>query len=229
MKQTVYSLFFVCVYMQLCELVNHQRYSKALSSNQRTLLVEKSRLDPTKRMEALRKVDFILFYMIHFCFWYLYVYSIHDLYPFVRALFFYLSGHRQFTFLFNRIVLFTNNKKKYKILTQLSSLQEIRRNSYKNISMLKKIGISITTQFTKVGRRILPAPSVNRKFSIYSCNFIEIVSSSLRSWLHFCCLTAVEIRPWAGAQSYRWMLELEQSGAVFLVRLTFYFDLQTSW
>ena len=50
------------------------------------------------------------------------------------------------------------------IFTRLSSLQAIRSHDYGSHTMLRDSGISITTQFTQVKGRILPAPIVNRNF-----------------------------------------------------------------
>lgn len=57
-------IFILFVYsvnsaLQLCSLVSLQRYTKALSTQQRASLVEKSRQKPQERMRVLTDVGFI--------------------------------------------------------------------------------------------------------------------------------------------------------------------------
>ena len=52
------------LYLQHCELVSLQRYTKSLSSLQRASLVKKSRQRPPERMASLTNVG-LIFSIIH--------------------------------------------------------------------------------------------------------------------------------------------------------------------
>ncbi|KAJ0045763.1 hypothetical protein Pint_05698 [Pistacia integerrima] len=52
--------------LELCTLVSLQRYTKALTNQQRATLVEKSRQKPTERMDILRDVGLTTIMLIHF-------------------------------------------------------------------------------------------------------------------------------------------------------------------
>ena len=56
---------FLFVFLQFCNLVSLQRYTKALSVRQRALLVEKSRQKPLERIKALNDVS-LVFIFIYF-------------------------------------------------------------------------------------------------------------------------------------------------------------------
>lgn len=61
---------FLILFLQFCNLVSLQRYTKALSGRQRALLVEKSRQKPLERIKTLNDVSLVFWpWMMFYLSW----------------------------------------------------------------------------------------------------------------------------------------------------------------
>jgi hypothetical protein len=55
--------------------------------------------------------------------------------------------------------------------------QVMKSNNYAAEPMLRSCGITISSQFTQVQGRVLPAPKVSSLYSLIHCNLLQIFSS----------------------------------------------------